>query len=306
MKIETLWKALRETSVSVQRRVDPDHKLDLYACFEPPDSPGLLLICQNRPPDFESLRAIEIDRRQRPDGRWTLVILLREPRLFGVFSELCRDIIETTNVDLQPASAANVVLSRVARWRELLMSMPSQLDSTAIRGLIGELLVLTLRLIPQIGPDDAVSAWIGPLGMAQDFRLPSGHRVEVKSVDKNATSVQISNLAQLDGESDSLQLSVVRLEDTGRDAVDAITAPLLIDRVRTQLAEFPKALNSFNSVLRFTGWSEDDPGDIIVRLVRIEDFEVTLAFPRLTPLTVPLGVIDASYRISLPQIEVNP
>jgi len=93
--IENLWNALRRGGSEAQRRVDAAHPLDLYADFEQPDRPGLVLFCQGKPPDAPSLKAIEIVRRQREDGRWSLRILLDEPQLLPVFAELCRDIIES-------------------------------------------------------------------------------------------------------------------------------------------------------------------------------------------------------------------
>lgn len=302
-KIEELWHSLRGEAVGAQRRVDSDHPLDIYADFEPPDRPGLVLLCPNQPPDYQSLKAIRIERRQRQDGRWTLRVFLEEPRLMAVFTELCRDIIDSTRVGIDPVRAGSIVLARIERWRSLLLVDSAGLDRSALRGLIGELLVLENRLFQLLGPDEAVSAWTGPLGMAQDFRLPSGQKIEVKAVDRYADKVLVNGLGQLDGGGDPLQLVVVRLEDTGRDAPDALTVPLLVERLRTRLADSPAALRSFNSLLCFVGWDDTDEGnEVIVRLVRIDEHEVDATFPRLTPGTVPPGVVDASYKIVLPPL----
>jgi hypothetical protein len=303
MKIEDLWHSLRGESVGAQRRVDADHPLDIYADFEPPDRPGLVLFCPNQPPDYQSLKAIRIERRRRQDGRWTLRIFLEEPKLMAVFTELCRDIIDSTRIGIDPMRAGSVVLTRIERWRTLLVADSAGLDRSALKGLIGELLVLENRLFQLLGLDEAVAAWTGPLGMAQDFRLPSGQRIEVKAVDRDADRVLINGLDQLDGSGDPLQLTVVRLEDTGRDAPDALTAPLLIERLRTRLADSPAALRSFNSLLRFVGWDETDEGNqVIVRLVRIDEHKVDGTFPRLIPGTVPPGVVYATYKIVLPPL----
>jgi hypothetical protein len=301
MKIEDLWLALRGEAVETQRRVDADHPLDIYADFEPPDRPGLVLFCPNQPPDYQSLRSIGIERRQRQDGRWTLRVFLEEPKLIGVFTELCRDIVESTRSGIDPTRAGSVVLARIERWRALFLADSPGLDRSALRGLIGELLVLENRLLQRLGLDEAVSAWTGPLGMAQDFRLPSGQRIEVKAVDRDADRVLVNGLGQLDGGGDPLQLAVVRLEDTGRDAPDALTVPLLVGRLRTRLADSPSALGSFNSLLRFVGWDDANEGSqVIVRLVRIDEYEVDTTFPRLIAATVPSGVVDAVYKIVLP------
>ena len=301
MKIEDLWHFLRGEAVETQRRVDAEHPLDIYADFEPPDRPGLEVFCPSQPPEYQSLKAIRIERRQRQDGRWTLRVYLEEPRLIGVFTQLCRDIIDSTRIGVDPMRAGSVVLARIERWRALFLADPAGLDRSMLRGLIGELLVLEHKLLPLLGLDEAVSAWTGPLGIVQDFRLPSGQRIEVKAVDRDADSVLVNGLGQLDGGGDPLQLAVVRLEDTGREAPGALTAPMLVGRLRTRLADSPSALRSFNSLLRFVGWDDTDEGSqVIVRLVRIDEHEVDAGFPRLTTGTVPPGVVDATYRINLP------
>src|ERR1035441_7663909 len=138
--IEELWSLLSSISPGAQRRVDATHPLDLYADFERPDRPGLVLLCETRPPDAVSLKAIGIERRQRHDGLWILRLYLEEPRLLPVFAELCRDIIECTRNSVEPRQAATLVLARLERWRSLMQAQPAALDQFQLRGLIGELL----------------------------------------------------------------------------------------------------------------------------------------------------------------------
>jgi hypothetical protein len=192
MRIEELWSSLRRERVEAQRRVDAAHPLDLYADFEQPDRPGLILFCEERPNDALPLKVIGIDRRRRQDGRWSMRVYLEEPRLLPVFAELCRDIIEFTLHNASSGQPSGLVLSRIERWRSLMQPQPPGLSRIQLRGLIGELLVLERELLPGLGPDEAVSAWTGPLGTSQDFRLPDGQRLEVKALDRNADRVQIN------------------------------------------------------------------------------------------------------------------
>jgi hypothetical protein len=62
----------------------------------------------------------------------------------------------------------------------------TKLSVALLRGLIGELVVLERRVLPEFGPDDAVSAWTGPLGTPHDFQLPTGLKIEVKALDHDA------------------------------------------------------------------------------------------------------------------------
>ncbi|MBV9120000.1 MAG: PD-(D/E)XK motif protein [Chloroflexi bacterium] len=305
MRIEELWNSLRRESLQSQRRVDGTHPLDLYADFERPDRPGLILFCDERPNDPPALKAISIERRRRRDGQWSMRVCLEEPRLLPVFAELCMDIIEFTRNASRNAQPSGQVLSRIERWRNLMQSQPSRLSRNKLIGLIGELLVLETKLVPVLGPDQAVSSWTGPLGTSQDFRLPDGRKLEVKALDPNGGQVRVNGLDQLDGGGDPLQLLIVRLEETGVDAKGAITASGLIERLRRSLSEAPNALQAFESLLSFAGW--DDAADsetFAVRLSRVEAYEVDADFPRLTPATVPAAVIEATYTIMLPPAPV--
>jgi hypothetical protein len=307
MRIEELWTSLRRESLEAQRRVDATHPLDLYADFEQPDRPGLILFCDERPNDAPPLKAIGIDRRQRQDGRWSMRIFLEEPRLLPVFAELCRDIIEFTWQNAGKGKPSGLVLSRIERWRSLMQAQLVGLSRAQLRGLLGELLVLGKELIPVLGPDQAVSAWTGPLGASQDFRLPDGLKLEVKTVDRNADQVQINGLDQLDGGADPLQLLVVKVEDTGTDAPGALTPARLIAQLRTQLSQAPAALQTFEMLLRFVGWDDSGTADsLAIRLDRIERYDVDDNFPRLTQATVPPGITEAIYKIILPATAKNP
>lgn len=302
MKIEDLWASLRREAVEAQRRVDATHPLDLYADFEPPDRPGLILITDERPNDAPTLQAIGIERRRRQDGRWSMRVFLEEPRLLTVFAELCRDIVEFCRHNAQSGPPSGLVLSRIERWRSLMQPEPVGLSRSQIRGLIGELLVLERELLPVLLPDAAVSAWIGPLGASQDFRLPDGRKLEVKALDRHADRVQINGLDQLDSGADPLQLVAVRLENTGINAEGAITASRLIAQLRVQLSQAPAALQTFEVLLRFVGWVDAaDTDSVVVRLERIDRYEVDAGFPRLTTATVPSGITAATYEVLLPQ-----
>jgi hypothetical protein len=300
--IEEIWSELRRSSSDAQRRVDADHPLDLYADFERPNRPGLVLFCDEKPGKHPILRAIRITCGQRPDGRWSLRIFLDEPQLLAVFSELCRDIVESTRRG-RGGTASGAVLSRLDRWRTLMQAQSSALSESVIKGLIGELLFLEHKVFPVLEAQSAVATWTGPLGAEQDFRFPSGMKIEVKAIDRDAGQVRINGLGQLDGGADPSQLAIVRLERTGRDAADALTLETLIQRLRRQLSDQPAALADFETSLGFAGWRDGQQTDsIVVRLSSIETHEVHGGFPRLTRETVPAGILQANYDISLPAI----
>lgn len=300
--IEQLWQELRAAGGPArQRRVDADHPHDLYADFDPPEQVGLLAICATQPRGVRPLRCVAVDTRVRGDGRWSLRLCLDEPRLMPVFGALCRDIISATRSGVAEAQLAKVILDRLDRWRALLERGTPGLGEATLRGLIGELLVLELHVMTQLAQLPAVMAWTGPDGSAQDFLLPSGRRIEVKTVRHDAGTARINGLEQLDAQGDPLSVAVVRAQTTGPDAVDAVTAPMLIMRLRQRLLDDPDALVAFDAALGAVGWHEHDSHALVaLRPLAIDLHEVGPVFPRLVRGTVPSGIEDADYTITLP------
>jgi hypothetical protein len=301
--IEQLWNELRTVPGGPkQKRVDASHPLDLYADYEPPDRPGLVAVCGTKPAYTRLLRAVTVEEGVRTDGRWSLRLVLREPQLLPVFAALCRDIIAFTRAGVDETRLAAAVIARIDRWRNLLESDATGLGEAALRGLIGELLVLETEMLRSLPLRDAVAAWTGPQGTPQDFLLPSGMRIEVKTTSRDSGGIRINGLAQLDANMDPLVLIVVRAEVTGASAPGAVTVPLLISRLRARLAPDPDALVAFDASLALVGWHDHPSHDAFaMRPVVFEAHDVGPAFPRLTRASVPEGVEDADYSIVLPR-----
>lgn len=303
LTIEQLWQDLRGIgSGTRQRRVDADHPFDLYVDFDPPDRLGLVAVCATMPPTYRSLRAVSVGHAKRADGRWSLRFALEEPGLLAVFTALCRDIVLFTRSGVSEAGLAAAVLGRLDHWRSLLERDPSGLGEASLRGLMGELVVLETYVLVTLPPAQAVKTWTGPLGTPQDFQMPSGDRIEVKAVRRDATTVRINGLQQLDPGQYRLVLMVARFEDTGSAAPDAITAPILVRRLQDRIGVDPEALAAFNISLAFVGW-HDNPAHsaLAVRLVTIDRHDVGAGFPRLIRASVPQGLEDADYTIALPR-----
>lgn len=301
MPIKELWEQLRRQGGGAQRRVDATHPVDLYADYDLPARPGLIVFTEQPPPQAPQYRAIETETRRRPDGRWSLRLTLTEPSLLQIFSQLCADIIQFTRTGIDPSRAGGPVLARMERWHNLLQSRTGQLGDAALKGLIGELYVLANELLPVLGKDDAIASWTGPIGSPQDFQLPNGDRLEVKTTAPNTREVTINGLDQLDAGTERLQLIIVRAETTGRNAADALTAVDLVQRIRTEIDDAPVAQATFEQMLLFNGWDDAQDNDrISFKFVQIDRHEVDDRFPRLIASNVAPGIIDATYRISLP------
>lgn len=196
---------------------------------------------------------------------------------------------------------AATVLARIDRWRTLLDRDAGGLGDPTLRGLFGELLVLKVEVLARMSPRASVLSWVGPNGSPQDFILPSGVRLEVKTAEPTAASVTISSLEQLDCSSDPLKLLILRAEKTGAQAPGAVGLTALIGALRERLSQDHETLADFDAALLSMGWHEHPSHDAFAMRPRsIEEYDVGPTFPRLLRSTVSPGVLAAKYEILLP------
>lgn len=300
--IESIWSALKAHGPDeCQQRVDARHPHDIYLCVTPEGRIGLLALCNSMPPESRGFKAVAIERRQRTDQKWALQLELLDNQLSGVFSALCSDIIEMTRTVRRSEVLGATILGRMERWRHLLEEGLSPLGEHQLRGLAAELVVLERLLDCMQSPGEVVKSWVGPLGLPQDFVLPSGGRLEVKAIAPNAATVEIANLAQLDVDYGPLSLVTVSLLNCGSGAEGAFALSDLVERLRARLEVDPEASEAFDLRLAASGWQDQEAiAEDSLRIIRIEAYEVDDGFPRLTRRTVPAGVDKARYVIVLP------
>jgi Putative PD-(D/E)XK family member, (DUF4420) len=299
-KIERLWEALARAGIAAQQRIDAAHAHDIYADFEPPRSVGMVVVCQTRPEEPRPMQSLMVTSGQRADRKWSLRISLQNPGLEPVFAALCEDVIASTEAGVAEADLAAAVARRIQHWRALLEKDNAGLGETTLQGLIGELSVLERRVMQRLPLAGAFASWTGPFGAPQDFRLPSGERIEVKAVRGPATSVQINGLGQLDAGGDPLTLAVVRMQITDASAPGAITAPGLIERLREMLSAEPEIRRTFDRALAALRWHDHPSHDeFAARILGVDAYGVGDDFPKLVVGNVPAGVLDANYTVAL-------
>lgn len=298
--IEGIWEELRHnTERPVFRRVDETHTLDLYAGLDIHDARILMLVTPEEPPTPLAYDAITIASRHRADGTWALLIELKTTDLIIPFARLCQDLIDATRDCNQ--SGATILLTRLARWHRLMeLARNEALSEQALRGLLGELIVLRDFLTPRFGPSAAINGWVGPHDAPQDF-LIAGIALEVKTCTPTATCVRISSLEQLDARC-PLRLATIHLTPSGQTQTAAFTPAALVASIRQQLGENTPPRAEFELRLAEAGyrdlpvyakkWYQCD-GTRYYRVPCHGDF------PRLTTTTVPAGITAAIYEIAL-------
>jgi hypothetical protein len=298
--IEELWRALEAGGeAGGARRVDDRHPSDLYAALDTQSHPGLVLITATAPPEAPVFEAVEVTVTRRNDGRHALGLWLRAGALRGLFERLCQDLVEASR-NLPPAAVANFVVTRLLRWRRLLEAgADGVLQSTELRGLLGELLVLR-ECLTEWPAAEVVAGWIGPLDAPQDFALPSA-RLEVKTIRPGGSTARISSADQLDVHDADLFLVIATLARAA-EGEGSFTAAGLVNELRSRLAASapPATVADFESLLAAGGYADHPHYEQSrFRLDAIRTFAVTDGFPRLRRSDLPVGLSEVTYDIEL-------
>jgi len=236
------------------------------------------------------------DRRDAAQGLLRVAVALEREPLRDVFEVLAADLVEVVRQAATPAQAVALGVSRLAAWQAFLRSGRRGLSREEQIGLLGELTVLEL-LATEIGYEAAVEGWFGPLDGIHDFSK-SGVAVEVKAVAGGGSLMRISCLDQLNRRGISTLLiarprfqeapegrTVLTAVRDVRDALDRSAAgvrPAFDDRLlRAGLVEVDRQACPFSTFI----------------LQDLYGFEVRQEFPRLTGLSVPPEIVDASYSL---------
>lgn len=251
---------------------------------------------------FPHWKGIEIDSVTLPAyGIETPFIGLSQ--LPNSASDIFEIVVEDLRSQLKAAGGAEeslpVIIRVLTKWKEffaadkeLLMSEERQ------QGLYGELLFLKECLDEQ-GPE-AVSHWAGSDDETHDFYFGS-HAVEVKTTSTQAPYfAHISSEYQLDDKDIPGKL-FLRFYALRKSRSSGETLPNIIAEIRSRLSEDVVVLQRFNDKLRKYGYFDEVGENYTTGYYQRDNycFSAETGFPRITKASVPLGVADLTYRISI-------
>jgi hypothetical protein len=284
----------------------------------PTEGPGSFLAIDCATKRRWVLIEIEADRRELhglPDWREMKLAAIPKGQIHGqcvgielestefadVFSAMAQDLVQALYSVLDREQRLIRLRDRLQKWSRFLREHGHQgLTEDQVRGLFSELWVLQQHLLPYLPPVEAIRAWTGPDGAAQDFRR-ADRALEVKSTgSKHPDAVAISNERQLDGGGlDALWLHVVALEDAGI----GVSLPELVAGLKGRLRADAAASSSFDQKVVRAGYL-DEAASRYPRRYEIADeatYEVREGFPRL--IQPPAGVHLVRYHVSLAALQ---
>ena len=257
--------------------------------------------------DLPKVSGINIVFNPVESSKSQLVLILQDTEQFEIFRILCCDLIDATKQFKTDNEAANIakIIVRIKRWQSLLKKTKEQLlDSAKQIGLIGELRFLSEFMFNLFEDTTAVEAWRGPYGDEQDFSI-NGYIFEVKT--QLVTSdeyLQINSEAQLDDTSGDIIIVHQTIEVGSEEADDTTSLNQLIEKIRDLLRNTPSAIDKLDMGLLEWGYIKRDEYDEPLYCLRNRKyFEVTEDFPKITSSSLPAGIDNVRYRISMTDCE---
>lgn len=299
---EDFWEHLEQAgNLGIFQRIEEGHPGDFYAAVDVHGRRGLVLISSQPLPSIPDLENLEIECMQQEDGRWRTCVWVANKELRGLFASLVQDILESSRA-LPRDAIAEFVPARILRWRDLLEAGADKIELWRLRGLVGELVVLR-SLCGLVTPPEAVAAWQGPLGSAQDFVFQHS-RIEAKAIGPTARRVRITSADQLDvPDSVNLRLVTVVLASTTAEANDGFTLEDIVTEIRSILTAHANAADDFNRRIAAAGIGEiGSCREFLFRLDAIRSFVVQGSFPRIIPSMLMGGIGEVVYDIVLADI----
>jgi hypothetical protein len=292
------------------RRVHQGSPCDIHAAVKQPEAiPALLIEVNSRSissgadlPDCVGFKlALEVTQ-PGPHGRLRLCLLLKDNAYRDVFEILSEDVAAVVAGAVSEVLGVRLLLGRLHTWERFVSRFGTGLLSDEQQlSLFSELAFLETDVIPIMDAAGAITTWRGPLRERHDFRFRSA-AVEIKAtLSRNATTVAISNLEQLDPAGAG---TLLLLHDSvNLDEANGINLPDLADRIRSALLlSDAAAASDFDLKLLEAGYLPAHAYYYRARkyhLVQQLWYRVAAGFPCLTRQGIPPGVTAAQYSVAL-------
>lgn len=277
-------------------RVDPNHILNWHIGIDELGRKSIEYRSNFTARRVQGTKYIEVNQYKN-EKYCTIRFSLCDKTLEDLFFKFCDDMVEKTRDVSNVTLGYNAIIERFALWKKLFVTSNNEiLSEEKIMGLIGELLFLRIVLFDKYGIEKSIEGWSGQDHTRKDFSYEDKW-YEAKAISFNKDTVSISSLEQLDSEIPG-ELAIILLEKMSPSYLGVTLNQLFLDIFETIQNQFEKDL--FLSKIESSGYSYNVAYDSFVyTLKNIRRFIVDNSFPKLTPSTVPMGIVSAKYEISL-------
>ncbi|MDB0010183.1 PD-(D/E)XK motif protein [Gammaproteobacteria bacterium] len=255
--------------------------------------------------DLPVLKGISLNLDPDGSNQGILSLTLDESSVdLDIFSIFCKELADKT-IGLEGAELINECIQIIKRWSDWFSAVSDGFSNIKMIGLLGEMYALNNYVIPMLGDELSIRAWLGPEGAQQDI-VAEKFSIEVKAHHAGFNDkIHISSVGQLDSVmTEKFYLFKVDFAPSQDPSSYSLTS--LHEKISSQLSEHPSALEKFND--KYTLLTAGAPNGKLTKkfsLVSEAIYEVTEAFPMISSDDIAEAIIKSTieYAIDVSQIK---
>ena len=279
------------------QRIDSEYHVNIFLGYNESGQMSMVITENGKESDIKSSKVINVKMTRRDDNKLAFSFDLLDNSYTSMFIIFCKDIIltcEKAGRDMAISSA----LIRWKYWKEMFgKSKQNILEKIAIKGLIGELIVLRDYFMQTKDENTAIASWLGPLLGHKDFEIDKTW-YEIKTINQNSVSVTISSLEQLESDFEG-HLVIVRLEDTSTVSSKSININQIVISIVEKITD-PDNMNLFLMKLGNVGYEFDTEYENYNFMYKgKETYIVGNEFPRLRRKEINQSIGNVKYTIMI-------
>lgn len=299
-KIKDKFLELKETDK--YQRVTTTNPVAWYIGLDGNGRYSLFVITEKQPPNISSARMIHVFIGNRRDGKYGITFSLIEKKNLDLFIHFCEDMVMYTEKMQNLENVADYICERYILWQKAFAKTEGNLLSfEQIKGLIGELCFLKMRMIPQYGAEKAIESWSGIDATDQDFACDETW-YEIKSTVSGASAVKISSVEQLDVQTDG-HLIVINLDRTSEADSSKLTLNSMVQLVVESIPSKVTQERLKSRLLAYGYYYEKAYDSMGFRYNGMTSYRVNEEFPCLRKKNIPVSVQNVRYELALAAIE---
>lgn len=284
-------------------RINANHPLDTYVGYNENGNKTLAIVAKGEIEEIESTKLIEAKILKRTvDNRLSVSFSLLDDIMSDIFYQFCDDIVQKTiNLpnDVEPIT---FIIERWKKWIQMFKNPHSIIMSESeIRGLLGELIFLKEIMIKKYGISKSLESWIGSSMAHKDFEIDDMW-YELKTIQENAITVEISSIEQLESNLYG-ELVLVKLEASNLAINNPISLNNYIKSIENILKNKEQRDLFYDKLEQRKYFYAEEYDKYVYSNKGIDKYKVIDGFPRIYTSDLKDGIVRVNYQIYINKIK---